>query len=400
MAAAITDLLALQSGVVPVTSLTSDTQQDVGVSAFSPSGDLNPGTISINGQREFANSFVLNGSDVEEDVNMGTAIVPNLDSIAEFRILTSNFDAEYGEFSGGQINVVTKSGNNGFHGNAFEFLRNTNLDARNYFSPTRGAFDQNQFGGTVGGPIRKNKVFFFADYQGTRSTQGIDTGQIPVPSMQDRSGNLSDVASSLTGTVSGPNLAQLLTQKLGYGVTTGESYYFPGCTSAAQCVLPNAVIPQSAWSAPAANLLKYIPAPNNSNNTFSTSAYNQTLQDDKGAYRLDGTTRWGMLSAYYFMDGWSQNSPYPVAQGGANVPGFNALNQGTRAVAGAGRYEDIRIDRCQRISLQLHARCHGSRPADRRRRHKSRVPGFRVGRIRRHRATVAEDRRRGKRRFQ
>ena len=127
-----TDLLALQSGVVPVTSLTSDTSQDVGVSAFSPSGDLNPGTISINGQREFANSFVLNGSDVEEDVNMGAAIVPNLDSIAEFRILTSNFDAEYGEFSGGQISVVTKSGTNAFHGDVFEFLRNTDLDARNY----------------------------------------------------------------------------------------------------------------------------------------------------------------------------------------------------------------------------------------------------------------------------
>ena len=152
-------------------------------SAFSPSGDLNPGTISINGQREFANSFVLNGSDVEEDVNMGAAIIPNLDSIAEFRILTSNFDAEYGEFSGGQIDVVTKSGTNAFHGDVFEFLRNTDLDARNYFSPTRGAFDQNQFGGTLGGPIRKNKVFFFADYQGTRSTQGIDTGEIPVPSL-------------------------------------------------------------------------------------------------------------------------------------------------------------------------------------------------------------------------
>ncbi len=128
-----TDLLALQSGVVPVTSITSDTTQDVGVSALSPSGDLNPGTISINGQREFANSFVLNGSDVEEDVNMGAAIVPNLDSIAEFRILTSNFDAEYGEFSGGQINVVTKSGGNEFHGDVFEFLRNTDLDARNLF---------------------------------------------------------------------------------------------------------------------------------------------------------------------------------------------------------------------------------------------------------------------------
>ena len=143
-----TDLLALQPGVAPVTSITSDTVQDVGASVLSPSGDLNPGTISINGQREFANSFLVNGSDVEEDVNMGAAIIPNLDSIAEFRILTNNFDAEYGEFSGGQINVVTKSGTNAFHGDVFEFLRNTDLDARNYFSPTRGVFDQNQFGGT------------------------------------------------------------------------------------------------------------------------------------------------------------------------------------------------------------------------------------------------------------
>ncbi len=331
-----TDLLALQSGVVPVTSITSDTVQDVGASALSPSGDLNPGTISINGQREFANSFVLNGSDVEEDVNMGAAIVPNLDSIAEFRILTSNFDAEYGEFSGGQINVVTKSGSNEFHGDAFEFLRNTDLDARNYFSPTRGAFDQNQFGGTIGGPIRKNKVFFFADYQGTRSTQGIDTGEIPVPSLQDRAGNLSDVASSLTGTVSGPYWASQLSQKLGYGVTAGEPYYFPGCASSAQCVLPNAAIPASAWSAPATNLLQYIPAPNSSNGTFATSSYNQTLNDDKGALRVDATTRWGMLSAYYFLDGWSQNNPYPVAQGGANVPGFNALNSGRAQLLALG----------------------------------------------------------------
>ena len=136
---AFTDLLSLQPGVAPATSITSDTVQDVGASALSPSGDLNPGTISIHGQREFANAFIVNGSDSEEDVNMGTAIIPNLDSIAEFRILTSNFDAEYGEFSGGQINVITKSGSNAFHGDLFEFLRNTDLDARNYFSPDRGS---------------------------------------------------------------------------------------------------------------------------------------------------------------------------------------------------------------------------------------------------------------------
>src|SRR3984957_12041371 len=125
-----TDLLSLQPGVAPATSITADTVQDVGASVLSPSGDLNPGTVSINGQREFANSFIVNGSDVEEDVNMGAAIIPNLDSISEFRIIPNNFDAEYGEFSGGQINVVTKSGVNAFHGDVFEFLRNTNFDAR------------------------------------------------------------------------------------------------------------------------------------------------------------------------------------------------------------------------------------------------------------------------------
>ncbi len=144
------------------------------------------------------------------------------------------------------------------------------------------------------------------------------------------------MASSLTGTVTGSYWANQLSQKLGYGVTAGEPYYFAGCSSSAQCVLPNANIPRSAWSAPAANLLQYIPAPNNPNSTFATSSYNQTLQDDKGAFRLDGTTRWGMLSAYYFLDGWSQNNPYPVAQGGANVPGFNALNSGRAQLLSLG----------------------------------------------------------------
>jgi hypothetical protein len=107
----------------------------------------------------------------------------------------------------------------------------------------RGAFDQNQFGGTFGGPIRRNKLFFFADYQGTRLTQGVDTGQIPVPSMQNRAGDLSDIGNSLTGTVTGQYWANLLSQELGYPVSPGEPYYTPGCSSSSQCVLPNSVIP-------------------------------------------------------------------------------------------------------------------------------------------------------------
>jgi hypothetical protein len=340
-----TDLLSLQPGVAPATTISATTVQDVGATVLSPSGTLSPGTVSVNGQREFANYFSVNGSDAEEDVNAGTAIIPNLDSIAEFRIVTSNFDAEYGEFSGGQISVVTKSGGNTFHGSAFDFLRNTDLDARNYFSPARGAFQQNQFGGTAGGPIRPNKAFFFIDYQGTRQTQGIDTGEISVPSNADRMGDLSDFVDSsgnslLTGTVSGSYFAGLLTQKLSYTVTQGEPYYAPECTTLAQsqtgqCVFYGAQIPLSAWSVPAQRMLQYIPAPNNANG-FSTSAYNQTLRDDKAGLRLDANTRWGLLAAYYFIDNFNLNNPYPVAQSGASVPGFNALTTGQAQLLSLG----------------------------------------------------------------
>jgi hypothetical protein len=323
-----TDLLSLQPGVAPGTSITADTVQDVGATVLQPSGTLNPGTISVNGQREFANAFLVNGSNAQEDVNSGTSIVPNLDSIAEFRIITNNFDAEHGEYSGGQVLVVTKSGTNQLHGSLFEFLRNTDFDARNYFSATRGTFQQNQFGGTVGGPIRRNKLFLFADYQGTLQTQGIDTGDISVPSDADRIGNLSDQASTITGAVSGPYLANLLSQELGYTVTAGEQYHTANCVLNSQCVFPNALIPMAAWSGPAQRLLQYIPSPDTPSGSFSTSSYDQTVHDQKGAVRLDGDTRWGLISAYYFLDDYRLDNPYPTAQSGANVPGFNALSDG------------------------------------------------------------------------
>jgi hypothetical protein len=340
-----TDLLSLQAGVAPATSITDTTVQDVGATVLNPSGTLNPGTVSVNGQREFANYFSVNGSDAEEDVNAGTAIVPNLDAIAEFRIVTSNFDAEYGEFSGGQISVITKSGSNRLHGSAFDFLRNTDLDARNYFSPDRGAFRQNQFGGTLGGPIRHDKIFFFTDYQGTRQTQGVDTPVISVPSNADRTGNLSDFVDStgntlLTGVVGGPYFANLLSEKLGYTVQQGEPYYFNGCTQAdsqqGHCVFYNAVIPQSAWSLPAQKMLQYIPAQNVANG-FATSAYNQVLRDDKAGVRIDANSgRLGLLSAYYFIDDFNLDNPYPVAQSGASVPGFDALTTGRAQLLALG----------------------------------------------------------------
>jgi len=323
-----TDLLALQPGVIPVSSQQPNAVVMSGCTTAPPSGDLNPGNLAVSGQRETANGFFVNGGSTQEDFNMGSAVVPNLESIQEFQVLTGNFEAQYGNFSGGQVLVTTKSGANQLHGSGFEFLRNTNLDARSFFAAERARFDRNQFGGTLGGPLRKDRAFFFVDYQGTRMTQGLETGRIAVPSLQNRAGDLSDVASTLTGTVNGQYWANLLTQRLGYGVVAGEPYYKPGCTNAEECVLPNARLPEQAWSAPARALLQYIPLPNQGANTFSSSAENQVLRDDKGAVRLDTTTRWGALAAYYHTDDYRLDNPYPTAQGGANVPGFNALSFG------------------------------------------------------------------------
>ena len=174
-----TDLLGLQAGVVPVTASTIDPGAAYG-------GTPENGNLSINGQREDSNGFLVNGGSVGEARNNGTAVIPNLDSIAEFRVLTNSMDADNGHYAGGLVSVITKSGTNQFHGNVFEYLRNTDLDAKNYFDTAatqREVFRQNQFGGTIGGPIFHNRLFFFGDYQGTRTTQGLEqrhrAGSIP-----------------------------------------------------------------------------------------------------------------------------------------------------------------------------------------------------------------------------
>jgi hypothetical protein len=320
-----TDLLAVQAGIVPVNTSQAGAVIMTGVASTPPSGDANPGNLSISGQRESSNGFRVNGSDAEEDVNMGTSIVPNLDSIDSFRVLTSNFDAEYGNSSGGQVLVVTKSGTTELHGSAFEFLRNTSLDARNYFSQNRAAYRQNQFGGTVGGTPLHKSVVVFADYQGTRLTEGIDTGNIAVPSQAERIGDFSQAP--LTGSVNGDAWAAQLSSSLGKKVSAGEPY---------STVFPTGQIPQSIWSAPAKTLLASIPQPNAGAALFETALQAETLQDDKGALRLDWTHGKGMLTGYYFLDGYSLDNPYPTGTGGASVPGFDATSNGLAQLASLG----------------------------------------------------------------
>ena len=240
------DLLGLQAGVVPVTS--GSMQQDRPVSGYITS----PGNLSVNGQRETSNAFLVNGADVSEGRNLGAGLIPNLDSVEEFRLITNGFDAEYGKFSGSVMNAITKSGTNSIHGTVFEFLRNEKFDARNYFDPSRAELRQNQFGYAVGGPFWKNKLFWFTDYQGTRQVVGASTGLVQVPTANQRTGTFSasdfldDSGNPLTGGVNGAFWAQTLSNRLGYTVTQDEPYYLPGCTSNLQCVFPNATILSSA----------------------------------------------------------------------------------------------------------------------------------------------------------
>ena len=334
-----TDLLALQPGVVPTASGMSGAYAGSFISAgfaLPPvSGDLNSGAQSVNGMRESANAFILNGILVQEMGYSGAGAIPNLDSLAEFRILTNNTDAEYGNYAGAQINVVTKSGTNQWHGNVFEFLRNTDFDAKNYFDVNgRGAYHQNQFGGTFGGPIIKDKMFFFADYQGNRVIQAVPETIAGAPSAATLSGDFSGIASSLTGTVNGPAWASQLTSQLGYTVSAGENYYTAGCTTTAQCVFPNAQLSSSGFNPISQNLLRYIqPAAPGSivsggTGTFSTSSGQINLHDNKFSGRIDANTgALGLLTAYYYFDRYNRIDPY--WSGNAPLyPGFSVDGKG------------------------------------------------------------------------
>jgi hypothetical protein len=364
-----TDLLALQPGVVSQVSTISGAYSGVFTSAGFAlpqiSGDLNSGAQSVNGMREAANGFILNGAMVQEPGFGGTAVIPNLDSIAEFRILTNNFDAEYGNYSGGQVNVITKSGTNDWHGNLFEFLRNTGLNTRNFFDPVgkKGAYHQNQFGGTFGGPIKKHKLFFFADYQGNRKVVGQSSGLIHVPSTAELGGDFSALQSQMTLAVNGAFFAQTLQNRLRQVnptqiVNAGEPYFFPGCTIAT-CVFPNAQIPSAAFDTVSKNILSLnsFPAPTNASNpvdnTFSTAGQKLRLNDNKFGGRVDASTHWGMISGYYYFDNYSRNDPYWAGTPAPLVPGFNVLGKGRTQVANIGDTKTLGSSSVNELRLEF-----------------------------------------------
>ncbi|MBV8475605.1 MAG: carboxypeptidase regulatory-like domain-containing protein, partial [Acidobacteria bacterium] len=177
---------------VQLATLTPGTTQETNPNSFFNGGASSEvsarGTfsLSVGGSRAQSTDWLLDNNDNNELTAGGIAILPSIDAIQEFKVLTYNYSAEYGTRAGPTVLVTTKSGSNAYHGSLFEFLRNTKLDARSYFASSREQFNLNQFGGAFGGPIQKDKTFFFVDYQGKKQRHGIPfVGLVPTPAMMN-----------------------------------------------------------------------------------------------------------------------------------------------------------------------------------------------------------------------
>lgn len=185
-----TQLGLLQPGVAPVTQ-----------GLKNAGGPLRAGqAYSVNGLRPESNQFLIDGVENYDSVYAGYVLEPPIDAISEFRILTSTASAEFGHSAGSTTNIVTRSGANRLHGAVYDFLRNDSLDARNFFSQKVEPLKQNQFGATIGGPIRHDKTFFFGYYEGFRNIQG-ETFTSTVPSARERLGDFSHTVDPTSGQV-------------------------------------------------------------------------------------------------------------------------------------------------------------------------------------------------------
>jgi outer membrane receptor protein involved in Fe transport len=150
--------------------------------------------IAVNGARGTSTNYMLDGGDNNDPQEGVSAVTPNPDALEEFSVLTNNFSAEYGRNAGAIVNAVTKSGTNRLHGSLYEFVRNDAFDARNFFAVSKGKLRRNQFGGSLGGPMIRNKAFFFASYEGVRERQGQTFSSLVVPTERERGGDFSESA--------------------------------------------------------------------------------------------------------------------------------------------------------------------------------------------------------------
>jgi hypothetical protein len=321
-------LLQLQPGV----------QSQLGNDTFY--GSDRPGVVTVNGGRGRANNYSVNGGDGNDLFANLPAVQPSPDSIEEFRVITNSFDAEYGRNSGAVVNVVTKSGTNEFHGNVYEFFRNTVLNAKpfTFVAAPKPDFHQNQFGGTFGGPIKKDKTFFFGAYEGRRIIQGVVSQPVTVPSVAEKNGDFS-AGSPFTGTLSSPTLASLLNDRPGCASGVAAEQAAAGVPSTPiaagtpySSIFPGNQIPTACFDPVSVSLANlYVPTTTNTSNQV-IEVPNRVNNGDQFQVRVDHS--WNnnqKTSIYYYYDQDNLRDPLAKFQAAGDPLGTFPGLFGTRS---------------------------------------------------------------------
>jgi hypothetical protein len=327
------ELLQLQPGV----------QSQLGADLFY--GSDNPGVVSVNGGRGRSNNYMVNGGDGNDLFVNGPAIQPSPDAISEFRVLTNTFDAEYGRNSGSVVNVVTKSGTNEIHGDFYEFLRNDVLNSHPFqFGPLpspKPDYKQNQFGGTLGGPIKKDKTFVFGSYEGNRLIQGIPSGAVTLPSADEANGNFDPgggfaptatigdqaFATALASrtSASGQTCQAAVSAEGGGTIQAGAFYNNPMLLPGQQNIFPGNVVPTACFDPTAVALYNKYVAPFGTGTVETVPNLQET--ENQFTIRFDqAINAHQQLNVYYYFNDDTQNQPFSNFQAaGANLPDFGDL---------------------------------------------------------------------------
>ena len=311
-------------------------QSQLGSSGSTFYGSDKAGSVSVNGGRGRANNFSVNGGDANDTFVNAAAVQPTPDAVDEFRVITNTFDAEYGRNSGAVVNVITKSGTNGLHGDVYEYFRNKVLNAQGFLNTVKPQFNQNQFGGTLGGPIKKDRTFFFGSYEGRRLRKGISSPLVQLPTPAEIGGDFSNSA-AFQGNINNQFVADTLNGR-------------PGCTAAIQGQGGTTPVAGAAWSdvfnttagiasgtpanqIPSAcmdpvalNLLQYLPAANLPGSQYQgvpTESDNQDQFTVRVDHRINDHQN---FSIYYYFTDESDHAPfYGFQASGANVPGYGTI---------------------------------------------------------------------------
>jgi hypothetical protein len=276
------------------------------------------GSYSTNGSETQQNSYLINGLDINQIETNTVGFLPSPDAIGEFHMVTNTINPEFGRNSGAIINAVIKNGTNQFHGDAFEFYRDTFLNARSFFQSSASVFHQNQFGGTIGGPIKKDRTFFFVSYQGKRAVQPQSYGLQTVFTDAERGGNFND-----RGLASSTGIAA-------FPLVGDDGTTYPAGTPFAT-IFSGGYIPSVDMNPLAVKYMnQYIPKVNYGTNEFTFNP-SQVLLDDQIIYRVDENL--SSKDALWFNGAWERNpDTQTLPDAGGYLPGFGEIDRRTTQV--------------------------------------------------------------------